>query len=121
MGFGSRMYFRIMLSLLPALVLALAAFFLQAVDRDRERLAFMADQARLAASAVDLRMERLLNLTRFCATSPALIALWDPASLTENCGRYAAMLEAWVVVVTLDDMHRQILNTRPDPPAVLPS
>jgi signal transduction histidine kinase/CheY-like chemotaxis protein len=77
--------------------------------------------ARLAASSVDLRLADLTSVTRFCATSPALTGEVDLAALTATCGRYAAQLGAWVVVVETGETHRQILNTRADAPATLPA
>ncbi|WP_158547755.1 hybrid sensor histidine kinase/response regulator [Rhodosalinus sediminis] len=77
--------------------------------------------ARLAASSVDLRLADLTSVTRFCATSPALTRSVDMAALTATCGRYAAQLGAWVVVVETGETHRQILNTRADAPATLPA
>lgn len=106
---------------LPAVMFAVAAGVLHTVEHRNERIAFMAEQARLSASAIDLRLERLLNLTRFCATSPTIVARMDPVIFRESCGRYAEMLGAWVVVVALGETHQQVINTRPDAPSVLPS
>lgn len=106
---------------LPAVIFAVAAGLLHNSAQRNERSFFMAEQARLAAAAVDLRLERLLNLTKFCASSPAIISRMDPAIFRESCGRYAEILGAWVVVVALGDTHQQVINTRPDTPSVLPS
>jgi signal transduction histidine kinase/CheY-like chemotaxis protein/HPt (histidine-containing phosphotransfer) domain-containing protein len=106
---------------LPAVVFVGAATGLHTMEQRSERLEFMAEQARLSAAAIDLRLERLLNLTSYCATSPAIISRMDPAIFQESCGRYAEMLGAWVVVVALGETHQQVINTRPDAPPVLPS
>lgn len=113
--------FPIITAALPALVMAISAAFLHFFENRSERSIFMAEQARLSAAAIDLRLERLLNLTTFCASSPAIILRMDPASFKENCGRYADMLGAWVVVVALGETHEHVINTRPDAPSVLPS
>lgn len=39
----------------------------------------------------------------------------------ENCGGYASRIGAWIVLVEIGETHRQMLNTRPNAPAVLPS
>lgn len=78
------------------------------------------DQAGHAATAVDLAMDRLFALTAFCASSPSLTKHLDFADFRANCGRYAAMIDAWAVVVEIGDLHRQLLNTRTDAPDVLP-
>lgn len=97
------------------------AFYLNSVELDEGRREKMVEQARNVASFMDLRLERLLSLTRFCASDPAIVTRMDPTSFLENCGRYAKILDAWVVVVALGDVHQQLFNTRTDAPTVLPS
>lgn len=106
---------------LPSLLMVVIAFYLHATELERQRTEFMAEQARLVASAVDLRLERFLNLTRFCASDPAIVTDMDPEGFLASCGRYAAMLDAWVVVVAVGSTHQQIINSRSDAPKVLPS
>ncbi|MDX5401100.1 MAG: response regulator, partial [Rhodobacterales bacterium] len=88
---------------------------------DERRVRRMSEYARMAAAATDVRLEKLLDLTRFCASSDELVARLDLEAVARNCGRYAALLGAWVVVVETGEIHRQILNTRPDAPEVLPA
>lgn len=114
-------YFRLFLATLPAMLMLSLAVFLSAAERERQRTEFMAEQARLLASAVDSRMERLLIATMFCASDPAIVTRIDPVGAAANCGRYAEMLDAWVVVVVLGDIHKQVVNTRRDAPIALPS
>lgn len=51
MDAGSTKRLFVVLSVLPALMLALAAFYLQTVERDRERSELMAEQARLGVQS----------------------------------------------------------------------
>lgn len=106
---------------IPFSVMLGIAFYLNSVELDEGRSERMTERARIAASFIDLRLERLLNLTRFCASDPAIVTRMDPTSFLENCGRYAKILDAWVVVVALGDVHQQVFNTRTDAPTVLPS
>lgn len=107
-------------ALLPAVLLLVAALLINAQHYETERARHVADHARLAAASVDLRLGQLLELTSYCATSPALLERIDFESVVENCGRYASRIGAWVVIVETGQTHRQILNTRADAPAVLP-
>jgi signal transduction histidine kinase/CheY-like chemotaxis protein len=108
-------------ALLPGVVFALLALLINAYHEERVRAQRVADHARLAAASLDLRLDELLELTGFCASAPALTERVDFASVAENCGRYASRIGAWVVLIETGETHRQILNTRPDAPAVLPS
>ena len=108
-------------ALVPAVVLLVIAVLINAHRYETDRARRVADHARLAAASVDLRLGALLELTSFCASSPALLERIDLDSVAENCGRYASRIGAWVVIVEIGETHRQILNTRPDAPAVLPS
>lgn len=108
-------------ALVPAVVLGLVAFLIDARQEENDRAAQVSERARLVAANVDHRLQDLLEVTTFCARAPALIERVDFASVKENCGRYADQIEAWVVLVETGELHRQILNTRPEAPAVLPS
>ena len=108
-------------ALLPGILLAVAAFLIDAHQDETGRAQRLADQARRTAANVDQLLVELLEVTAFCATAPALIERLDLASVAENCGRYASRIGAWLVVVETGVTHRQILNTRPNAPAVLPS
>jgi signal transduction histidine kinase/ActR/RegA family two-component response regulator/HPt (histidine-containing phosphotransfer) domain-containing protein len=99
----------------------LLALLINAYQEETGRAQRVADHARLAAASVDLRLGELLELTGFCASAPALTERVDFASVAENCGRYASRIGAWVVLIETGETHRQILNTRPDAPAALPS
>ena len=116
----SRVY-RYGVALLPAVALLVVAVLIhgQAYDADRARR--VADQARLASASVDMRLRRLLELASFCATSPGLIERVDLTSVAENCGRFAAQIGAWVVIVETGPTHRQILNTVTAPQVELPA
>lgn len=74
----------------------------------------MEARARLAAGTIDIQLGKLLDLTRFCATSPDLIFRVDLQGVSENCGRYATGIGAWVEVILLGETRLPILNTRPD-------
>lgn len=106
---------------LPGILLALLALLINAHQEETGRAQRVADHARLAAASVDLRLRELLELTGFCASAPALTERVDLVSVAENCGRYASRIGAWVVLIETGETHRQILNTRPDAPAVLPT
>ncbi len=108
-------------ALIPGVIIALLAVLINAHQEGITRTQRVADHARLAATSVDLRLGDLLELTAFCASAPALTERLDLASVAENCGRYASRIGAWVVIVETGETHRQILNTRPDAPSVLPS
>ena len=103
------------------MLLGLCALLINAHQEERGRAQRVADHARLAAASLDQRLGELLDLTGFCASAPALTERIDLATVAENCGRYASRIGAWVVVVETGETHRQILNTRPDAPAVLPA
>jgi signal transduction histidine kinase/CheY-like chemotaxis protein len=104
----------------PAAALIVIAVLINAYQYETDRARRVADHVRLAAASVDLRLGQLLELASFCATSPALINRVDFGSVADNCGRYAYRIGAWVVLVETGDTYRQILNTRPDAPTVLP-
>ena len=108
-------------ALLPGIAFALLAVLIDAHQQETGRTQRVADHARLAAASVDLRLGELLDLTAFCVSAPALTERFDLASVAENCGRYASWIGAWVVLIETGGTHRQILNTQPDAPAVLPS
>jgi hypothetical protein len=108
-------------ALLPGILLVLLALLISVHQEKTSRAQRVADHARLAAASVDIWLQDLLDLTGFCASAPALTERVDLDSVVENCGRHASLVGAWVVVVETGEMHRQILNTRPDAPAVLPS
>ena len=108
-------------ALLPGTLLALFALLINAHQEETGRAQRVADHARLAAASLDLRLGELLDLTGFCASAPALTERVDLDSVAENCGRYASRTGAWVVLIETGETHRQILNTRTDAPAVLPS
>lgn len=109
------------LTMLPAIAFVVAATVFHTLEKRNERSTLMAEQARLSAAAIDLQMDRLLSLAGYCATSPAIVRRLDPPRFYESCGRYAEMLQAWVVVVALGEVHQQIINTRSDAPSILPS
>lgn len=109
------------LAIFPAILFSIAALVLHTAQHARDREHFIADQARLASTAIDMQLERLLNLTNFCATAPAITDRWDTESFRENCARQAELFQGWVVVVALGDIHRQIFNSRHDAPRILPS
>lgn len=117
-SFFRRVFF--VAALLPAVILVIEALLLESARHDARRAERVAENAHLAAASIDLRLGKLLDLTRFCATSPELVSALDLDALGRSCGRYAAQLGAWVVVVEIGETHRQIVNTRPDAPAVLP-
>ena len=108
-------------ALLLGIAFALLALLINAHQDEADRTQRVADHARLAAASVDLRLGELLQITGFCASAPALTERVDLASVAENCGRYASRIGAWVVLVEIGETHRQILNTRPNAPEVLPS
>lgn len=108
-------------ALLPGIAFALLAVLINADQEETGRAQRVADHARLTAASVDQRIGELLDLTAYCASAPALTERTDLASVAENCGRYASRIGAWVVLIETGETHRQILNTRPDAPAVLPS
>lgn len=114
-------FIRYATALLPAAILIGTAMFISAHRYETDRARQVTDHARLAAASVDLRLRQLLELASFCATSPDLIDRVDIEAVRESCGRYALRIGAWVVVVETGDTHRQILNTRIDAPAVLPT
>lgn len=97
---------------IPALALLCVAFVIDARQRAQDRLSVLAAHARHTAEAVDLRLEKMLELAVFCASSSALVARLDLDAVAENCGRYADLLGGWVVLIELGETHRQILNTR---------
>lgn len=103
---------RPMIAVIPALALLGVAFLIDAQQRAQDRLSVLAAHARHAAEAVDLHLGKLLELTAFCASSPALVARLDLDTVAENCGRYADLLGGWVVLIELGETHRHILNTR---------
>ena len=107
-------------ALVPAAALLIVAVLINAYHYETERARHVEDNARLAAVSVDIRLGQLLELTSFCATSPALIEQVDLESVAANCGRYASRIGAWVVLVETGETHRQILNTLEDAPEVLP-
>lgn len=112
---------RTLAALLPAISLFAAALLLGSAQDDARRLARLADHARLTAATVDLRLEKLLEVAEYCATSPDLVNRVDLTAVAENCGRYARLINAWIVIVELGETHRQILKTRPDAPPELQS
>ncbi len=105
----------------PAAVFLLAAVLINSHQVDSLRAQRLAENARLAAANVDLTFSKLIELTSFCVTSPGLIGQIDLQSVAASCGRYAMRLNAWVVIIETGKTHRQILNTRADAPAVLPT
>lgn len=111
---------RYVIALLPAIVMILAAVLIDTQQNDKRRVGLLSDHARLAAEAIDVRLEKLIELAGFCASSPDLIAWLDIEAVRQNCGRYASQIGAWVVITRLGDTHRQILNTRADAPDALP-
>ena len=120
-GTGRFRAFRYVAALVPAVALLGVAVLINAQHTATDRAQRVADHARLAAASVDLRLGQLLELTAFCTSAPALTDRLDLDSVDENCGRYAGRIGAWVVIVETGETHRQILNTRPDAPAVLPA
>jgi hypothetical protein len=61
------------LTLLPGLLLVIAAVLVDGRQRDAARLDRLASDARIAAEAIDLRLGKLLELTAFCASSASLL------------------------------------------------
>jgi signal transduction histidine kinase/DNA-binding response OmpR family regulator len=108
------------LTLLPGLLLVIAAVLVDGRQRDAARLDRLASDARIAAEAIDLRLGKLLELTAFCASSPSLLEQVDLVDFARDCGRYATLIGAWAVVVELGETHRQVLNTRTTTGAPLP-
>lgn len=106
---------------LPAAALIGVALLVAIVQQQARQRAFLADSAQLGAAAIDLRLGKVLEATRFCATSPDLVTRLDLTRFGESCGRFAALIGAWVVVVETGAVHRQIVNTRSDRPQTLPS
>jgi signal transduction histidine kinase/CheY-like chemotaxis protein/HPt (histidine-containing phosphotransfer) domain-containing protein len=107
-------------ALFPLAALLLAAFLLGSAQREAARREYLTDHVRHAARSLDFRLGRLLDLTAFCAGSPALVRDLDFRTFEESCGVFAAQLGAWVVVVETGETHRQIVNTRADAPVDLP-
>lgn len=112
--------FRLVGVLLPGFSLILAAFLVAAIQHDARQLARVSETARLTAAAIDLRLSKILEVTEYCAFSPDLVERLNLTAVRENCGRYALMIGAWLVIVETGDTHRQILNTRPDISESLP-
>lgn len=112
---------RCVVILIPAAALLTIGVLINAHMDKEKRAERVADHARLVAASVDQRLRELLEIATFCATAPALTERIDLASVAENCGRYASRVGAWVVLIETGETHRQILNTRPDAPAILPS
>ena len=106
---------------LPAAALIGVALLVAIAQQQARQRAFLADSAQLGAAAIDLRLGKVLEATRFCATSPDLVTRLDLTRFGESCGRFAALIGAWVVVVETGAVHRQIVNTRSDRPQTLPS
>jgi signal transduction histidine kinase/DNA-binding response OmpR family regulator len=113
--------FRYGASVLPGVMCLAAAVMINAHDNENRRLNNIAEKLHLVTANLDLQFGQLTKLTAYCATSPALIDRVDFQSVAENCGRYAAHEGAWVVIVETGQTHRQLLNTIPNAPAVLPS
>lgn len=105
---------RLIAAILPAIALVGAAFLIDAAHHAAARSAKVSDRARLAAGTVDLQLGRLLELTRFCATSPDLLDRVDVAAVADSCGRYAEIIGAWVEVVVPGPTRQVILSTHPD-------
>lgn len=112
---------RALIVALPLLVLLAASFLVETRQRERDRLGTLAAEARLASELIDQRLGNLLELTDFCVTSPSLVRSLDLPDLVDNCGRYAQMMAAWIVVIELGETHTQILNTRARPGVALPA
>lgn len=106
--------------LLPAIVMVVGALLIETKQHEVLRHHHVAESALLAAAGMDVRIGKLLEVTRYCAESPDLIEELDLARVAQTCGRYAALLGAWVVLVETGEIHKQLLNTRSDAPAVLP-
>jgi len=112
---------RYVIALAPGVVLLLIAILISVNQKKANRTQRVADHARLAAVSVDRQLQELLDLTVFCVTAPALTERIDLADVAENCGRYARQIGAWIVLTETGETHRQLLNTLPYAPAVLPS
>ena len=114
-------FVRYVMVMAPAAGFVLAAVLINSHQLDTARAQRLAENARLAAANVDLTFSKLIELTSFCATSPELTEQIDLPRVRASCGRYATRLDAWVVIVETGKTHRQILNTRADAPAMLPT
>lgn len=112
-SYKMRQRLRLLAALLPAVVLVAAAFLVDAAHHKAQRSAKVSDRARLAAGTVDLQLGRVLELTRFCATSPDLLERVDMDAVAASCGRYAQTIGASVDVVETGDMRQAILGTGP--------
>lgn len=99
---------------LPAIVLCAISVLISAHQNEYERMRHLRDHARLAAASLDTRFAQILELTSYCATSPGLIEKVDFDVVEDSCGRYASRIGAWVVIIELGAIHRQVLNTRTD-------
>lgn len=100
------------LATFPLIFLFVIAFILNnmKINNDRERN--VADNARLAAANLDITLTKILDITNFCATAPELIERVEIDAVASNCGRFASQVGAWVVIIELGELHRQIVNTR---------
>lgn len=125
--FGSGLCFKAMnvgryfLAAFPGVALLLVAIQSDLLDHRTIRGDQIIDSAKVAADRVDLRLEKFLKLTQFCASSPWLTQSLDLDAASAECGRFADLIDAWIVVIELGETHRQILNTNAAPDAVLPS
>ena len=112
--------FRYVAALVPAVALLVVALLVSRQSFHQVRVERVTDHAQLVAANVDLTMRRLLDLTTFCTSAPALLERVDLQSVRENCGRYATQIGGWLVIVETGETHRQILNTLTDASAELP-
>lgn len=108
-----RRFFHV-LAFLPAVVLFIFSIQISADQHEKDQMRHVGDHARLAAANLDTRFGQILELTSFCATSPELIERVDLEVVADTCGRYASRIGAWVVIVEVGAIHRQVLNTRSD-------
>jgi signal transduction histidine kinase/DNA-binding response OmpR family regulator len=106
---------------LPVFLLFAISLMINAHDQGRDRERHVAENARMAAANLDIQFAQLLELTSFCATAPELIERVDLEQVERSCGRFASRISAWVVIVELGEVHRQIVNTRIAAPTVLPT
>ena len=117
----ARLRLWLFLAFLPAVIMLMAAFLVAADQHDRQQMAQVARTARLSAAAIDLRLGKLLEVTQYCSTAPDLLERVNLTAYRKNCGRYADLIGAWVVVTEIGSMHRQILNTLPERREPLPA
>ena len=113
-------WLRVFGAFLPCFGLIVAAMWVELAHNETHRLERVAEKARISAAATDLLLGKALEVTEFCATSPDLIDRMDLKAAVENCGRYAALIGGWMVVVELGDIHRHLVNTRAGSDDVLP-